>query len=554
MVAAAGETDTIPVRTIVLCLAAIVAGWILTVALGSRDDVLQRMPLEKSPEVLAQKAREVVQSFGYTGRPTDSAFGLGSDGDYQNYAQQRKNPGEFRAQLAKGQPPLIHFWYRQSPRPLETFGPDNIVSELDPPPEISGMAGLQFDTLGRLIYFTAVPPQVEETPVPASAADPKPLFAAAGLDPARFTSTEPKWTPLSISDARAAWTGFYPDAPEVPVRVEAAWWRGKPVYFRTIGPWTRPERVQEFQLTAGQTISNWVFLILGIAVFLTAAFLAWRNFRLGRGDVRGAARLAVFMLCLTLLSRLLLAKHVPKPTEFDFLQSALSAALYMAGLYWGLYIALEPYVRRRWPQSLISWSRLLAGGFRDPLVSGQVLIGLAVGFAYYLLGALSTILSERVGLQTGIGLFRLRNVLDMRHLAGSYVSALQTDVQIPLILFFVFFLLRVLLRRDWMASLVCILLIGGLSAINSPYPLIPVLFSTTIIALVLFILIRFGILPLMAMFYVVALTNGFPITTDLSAWYAGGTVLSTVMILALAAYAFHIARAGRPLFKESFLE
>src|ERR1039457_4949179 len=121
MVAAAGETDTIPVRTIVLCLAAIVAGLILTIVLGSRVDVSQRIPAEKSPEVLAQKARELIQSFGYTSRPSDSAFGLGSDVDYQRYAEQREKPGEFRAQLAKGQPPFVYFWYRQSPRYLETF-------------------------------------------------------------------------------------------------------------------------------------------------------------------------------------------------------------------------------------------------------------------------------------------------------------------------------------------------------------------------------------------------------------------------------------------------
>src|SRR5271157_2947797 len=60
MVAAAGETDGISIRTAVLCLAAIVAGLILTVVLGSRVDVSQRIPLEKSPEVLAQKARELI--------------------------------------------------------------------------------------------------------------------------------------------------------------------------------------------------------------------------------------------------------------------------------------------------------------------------------------------------------------------------------------------------------------------------------------------------------------------------------------------------------------
>jgi serine/threonine-protein kinase len=46
---------------------------------------------------------------------------------------------------------------------------------------------------------------------------------------------------------------------------------------------------------------------------------------------------------------------------------------------WALYIALEPYVRRRWPATLVSWSRLLAGRFRDPLVGRDVLVGCLAG-------------------------------------------------------------------------------------------------------------------------------------------------------------------------------
>jgi hypothetical protein len=80
-----------------------------------------------------------------------------------------------------------------------------------------------------------------------------------------------------------------------------------------------------------------------------------------------------------------------------------------------------------------------------------------------------------------------------------------------------------------------------------------VLTLTPILALMLFILIRFGLLPLIVLFFLGDLTNT-PITTDLSAWYAGGMILNFVIILALTAYAFHTARAGRPLFKEGFLE
>jgi hypothetical protein len=47
-----------------------------------------------------------------------------------------------------------------------------------------------------------------------------------------------------------------------------------------------------------------------------------------------------------------------------------------------LYVALEPFVRRRWPHSLISWTRLLAGGLKDSLVGGHILTGAALGVAY----------------------------------------------------------------------------------------------------------------------------------------------------------------------------
>jgi hypothetical protein len=39
-----------------------------------------------------------------------------------------------------------------------------------------------------------------------------------------------------------------------------------------------------------------------------------------------------------------------------------------------MYMALEPVVRRRWPEVLVSWSRLLAGRLRDPLVGSHILM------------------------------------------------------------------------------------------------------------------------------------------------------------------------------------
>src|SRR5439155_1361296 len=57
--------------------------------------------------------------------------------------------------------------------------------------------------------------------------DPQTLgFALTELQPAR-----PEWAPPCACDRQAAWTGALPDRPDRPVRVEAAAYRGHPVYF-----------------------------------------------------------------------------------------------------------------------------------------------------------------------------------------------------------------------------------------------------------------------------------------------------------------------------------
>jgi hypothetical protein len=112
--------------------------------------------------VLAKTARDLIQSFGYAGPPADRAYGFIFDSDYQNYADRRSKLAEYRDQLARGQPPLIQFWYRQSPQSLASTNVDGIVSRTDPPPISSGMVGLNLDPQGRLIQLDAVPPQREE--------------------------------------------------------------------------------------------------------------------------------------------------------------------------------------------------------------------------------------------------------------------------------------------------------------------------------------------------------------------------------------------------------
>ena len=114
------------------------------------------------------------------------------------------------------------------------------------------------------------------------------------------------------------------------------------------------------------------FAAIFLSAVLLAAFVARRNLRMGRGD-RGAARtLSLIVFTSLFLAGLLSADHAPDPAgEWGLLIGVAGNALYHAAAMWLFYIAAEPYVRRRQPELLISWNRVLRGYFRDPVGGAQ---------------------------------------------------------------------------------------------------------------------------------------------------------------------------------------
>ena len=172
------------------------------------------------------------------------------------------------------------------------------------------------------------------------------------------------------------------------MRIEAAAYRGKPVYFELIGPWTRPSRMEPYHETAGERVFLVIFIILFLAVLVGSAILARRNLRLGRGDRRGAFHVAAFVFVAWTAAWFFGAHHVPSFAEVRLFIEFLVWGCGWSGFTWLLYIALEPYVRRRWPATLVSWSRLLGGNVRDPLVGRDVLVGCLLCSSTTVLGSL----------------------------------------------------------------------------------------------------------------------------------------------------------------------
>ena len=84
--------------------------------------------------------------------------------------------------------------------------------------------------------------------------------------PRTFTPAEPEWTPLLYADTRAAWTGSVPGAPGQALRVEAAAsYRGKPVLFYQVAPWTTPTRMAG--TIAERSRLTWTSAIGTLAIF-----------------------------------------------------------------------------------------------------------------------------------------------------------------------------------------------------------------------------------------------------------------------------------------------
>ena len=263
----------------------------------------------------------------------------------------------------------------------------------------------------------------------------------------------PTWNPPAASDRRAAWEGEYPGLPGVPLRVEAAAYRGRPVYFYTIGPWTRPRMMQAYKPSTGEKLSAMSWILVLVTTFCVGAYLARRNLRLGRGDRRGASRFATAVFAISAAAWIFGGTHVAAAAELALIVMRVGWSLFLAGAVWMVYVAVEPYVRKYWPGVLIGWSRLLAGRWRDPLVGRDILVGVvfvAVGASVSQMpGTVSHLLGIAApipAVQSDLALMGLRGV------AATFMIALLMAVLLSTTGLFLMFLLRRVLRLQWLAA------------------------------------------------------------------------------------------------------
>ncbi len=518
--------------------------------------VYRQTPLDESPEVLRARARDVIRKLGYPEPPLDSADGVILKDDYLNYVAERdQSPGRWQKMRTDGPGPY-RYWYRQSPRYFKTFADIEVDS---PALDVSGMASVYLDMKGRLHWFVGVPPQ-REPPIDPKAGPPPPpdwslVFREAGLDIAGFQSVPSTSIPLHAYDARAAWEGADPAHPELRTRVEAAAFRGKLVYFETIYPWDQPLRQELPPESGGWRAMIFILIAIVLVTLVGSVLVARRNLRLGRGDRRGATRVALFYFTVSMLVWLFAEHHngLP-PRELELLLLHLATSLFSAVFLWLLYVAFEPFVRRRWPGWIISWSRLLAGDFRDPLVGRDILFGAVIGAGILVVHQLAHVGPRLLGQASNLflnpGSVRIGGDLFFVRIAGHLSAGLFQ----PFIALFLLLLFMLILRRERLALLTLWLLLAVLTTLITQVS--PTMIPLTSLAafLVVFTLKRYGVLALISAMFVSHLSVFYPITTELTAWYATDFTISLVICFVLAAYGFYASLGGEKLFSGKMLE
>jgi serine/threonine-protein kinase len=552
MVAAAGSTEGIRPRVAVSCWFAAMVLLTISGFLARRENGLERMRLAYSPEIMAHKAEEIVASLGYAGAATDRAYGFGYDYDFLDYLDKKDRPGSEWNQVLQERPPLLRFWFRQSPKDLVATDfsgislTPGVVTFSDPPETFSGMANLQLDPSGRLLYFQAMPPEKEPEAAAVTRPDWQPLFAAAGLNSADFRAARPSWNALASSDARAAWDGTWPGTTRA-LHIEAAAWRGKPVFFLLAGPWTQPSRMPPPPETRSQKAGRIFGISFALLLFAGGAWLAYRNYFRGKADRRGALRLAVVAFFLELVVFVVRAHLGFSSDTLGLLTMALSTGLFAATVLWMLYLALEPYVRSKWPQTIVSWSRLLAGSFRDPLVGRDILFGVVLGLAWVFVLYAGASLDIRAGEQP---LLPNAEILDgMRSSFGLWLGNVVVGVFGTLQFFFLLVLLRVFVRNRWLAAVLFVVILTFPKVLGSQHLLIGVTTWSIVYAIAAFAVVRFGLVTLATAVFTANVLLNVPFTTDFSRWYAPNAVCLILSFVVIAVWAFYTAMAGQKLFK-----
>ena len=245
-------------------------------------------------------------------------------------------------------------------------------------------------------------------------------------------------------------------------------------------------------------------------------------------------------------------------------------SLFWCAVLYVLYLALEPYVRRTWPRILITWSRLIAGDVRDPLVGRDLILGSVAGLFITLTGPALVLLPALFGKPwPPLNHTKLAPILGGREVVA---AALATPTNALLNSMFIVLLLALIrqgvkgvagrlgpslarvIGSDVVTAVVSALLfviIVKRNSIDPVYPGLDLALTVVLLAALIGVALRLGLFAMTVTFFVLDLAGDMPLTLDPSKAYAGPVFLVMAIVLGLgvigARWATGRATTARPV-------
>jgi serine/threonine-protein kinase len=545
MVAAAGTADAVKSHWVSAGLAWIAIAIIALPLMYQRLMMINRVPLGKPPAALQDRAQEALAKLGYDTSAHYSAWGLAMSTDYARYIARTSAAPDRWKLLATDRPESLILWYRTSPRPLVPLEHGS-VQATNPPMTVGGMTLTVVDASGRLSEFLAVPPPFDDGAARAPT-DWRILFDAAGIPMSAFKPAAPTFNPTVFADERMAWEGRLNERAEQVVRIEAAAVKGRPVSFAIIGPWSQSSRALPATPSPFDRFVNGMTGIVMPGLLVAGLVLAQRNIKLGRGDRRGATRAAAIVFAATLVSWVLGTTHYGDVNrEITRLFDRSGDALFQAAVMWVTYLGLEPYIRRFAPDSLIGWTRLISGQWRDPHVGRDILLGICAGLVMTVFYALHNLLPPLFGRPEPLPIaFDPTALMGSRYVISSIVGTLGGAVTSSMLAVVGVVTLLMVLKRAWAAWIasVCVFVwpvIQGMFPAGTP--LLDLGIGLLIIAVFTAVILRYGLLATIAALGTHFMLLRAPLTTQIDTWRATAGIMYLVVLAGMGVLAAWLSR------------
>jgi hypothetical protein len=202
-----------------------------------------------------------------------------------------------------------------------------------------------------------------------------------------------------------------------------------------------------------------------------------------------------------------------------------------------MFMGQEPYARRVAPRWVVSWTRLLEGRAKDPMVGRDLLCGLAAAAASHGL----VVLVHRLYLARAAGPIEWsypHGMAPLRGLLATLANLLHpVTLLVPFGVMSVLILSRAVIKRPWPAIATAALLVAGFDMLFNglnPTSLVPVLVVVAVGA-------RWGLLALVAVALYIVNLSLVPVSADPAVWWTSASWVGWGATAALALYGYRIA-------------